>query len=162
MKSMFSSYQIDLLLRNLFFIYISSVSHSLIMFSTVRYIMLIFVSRFSKILHFDEHKIIKFFKRFEKQYNEYEIIEKKQWIKLFRYCVKFIAKFMKNFSSYIDRSWKIFEKKMRKEYKDQNIERMINFRLFLKEFKNKVKKDNQMRIYSRQFKNISIRLIKWE
>ena len=39
---------------------------------------------------------------------------------------------------------------------------MINFRFFLKEFKNKVRKDNQMRIYSRQFKNISIKLIKWE
>ena len=39
---------------------------------------------------------------------------------------------------------------------------MINFRFFLKKFKNKVKKDNQMRIYSRQFKSISIKLIKWE
>ena len=51
---------------------------------------------------------------------------------------------------------------MRKEYKDQDIKQMINFRLFLKKFKNKVKKDNQMRTYSRQFKNISIKLIKWE
>ena len=39
---------------------------------------------------------------------------------------------------------------------------MINFRFFLKKFKNKVRKDNQMRIYSRQFKSISIKLIKWE
>ena len=39
---------------------------------------------------------------------------------------------------------------------------MINSRLFLKKFKNKVKKDNQMRIYSRQFKNILIKLIKWK
>ena len=51
---------------------------------------------------------------------------------------------------------------MRKEYKDQNIEQMINSRLFLKKFKNKVRKNNQMRIYSRQFRNISIKLIKWE
>ena len=69
---------------------------------------------------------------------------------------------MKIFSLYVDRSWKIFEKKMRKEYKDQNIEQMINSRLFLKKFKNKVRKDNQMRTYSRQFKNISIKLIKWK
>ena len=39
---------------------------------------------------------------------------------------------------------------------------MINFRLFLKKFKNKIKKNNQMRIYNRQFKSISIKLIKWE
>ena len=31
-------------------------------------------------------------------------------------------------------------KKMQKEYKDQNIEQMINTRSFLKKFKNKVKK----------------------
>ena len=29
---------------------------------------------------------------------------------------------------------------MQKEYKDQNIEQMINFRFFLKKFKNKIKK----------------------
>ena len=39
---------------------------------------------------------------------------------------------------------------------------MINFRLLLKKFKNKVKKNNQMCIYSRQFKNILIKLRKWE
>ena len=69
---------------------------------------------------------------------------------------------MKIFSSYVDWSWKIFEKKMQKEYKNQNIEQMINFRFLLKKFKNKVKKNNQMRIYSWQFKSISIKLIKWE
>ena len=69
---------------------------------------------------------------------------------------------MKKIFSYIDRSWKIFEKKMQKEYKDQNIEQMINSRLFLKKFKNKFRKNNQIRIYSRKFKNISIKLIKRE
>ena len=120
------------------------------------------VPKFSKTLHFDKHNIIKFFERFEKQCNEYKIIEKKWWIKLFCYYVKSIAVFMKISSSYINRSWKIFEKKMQKKYKDQNIEQMINFRSFLKEFKNKVKKKYLMCIYSRQFKNISIKLIKWE
>ena len=161
-KSMFSSHQIDLSSRNPSFIHISSVSLPLIMSATVRYMMFMSVSKFLKTLHFDEHNITKFLERFEKQCDEYEIIEKKWWIKLFRYCIRFIAEFMKIFSSYIDRSWKIFEKKIRKEYKDQNIEQMINFRPFLKEFKNKIRKNNQMRIYSRQFKNISIKLIKWE
>ena len=49
---------------------------------------------------------------------------------------------------------------MQKEYKDQDSKQMINFRFFLKKFKNKVKKNNQIRIYNRQFKNISIKLIK--
>ena len=129
--------------------------------ATVRYMMFMLAPESSETLHFDEYNITKFLEHFEKQCDEYEIIEKKRWIKLFRYCVKFIAEFMKIFSSYVDRSWKIFEKKMRKEYKDQNIEQMINSRLFLKKFKNKVRKNNQMRIYSRQFKNISIKLIKW-
>ena len=35
---------------------------------------------------------------------------------------------------------------MRKEYKNQNIKQMINFRLFLKKFKNKVKK-KQSNVY---------------
>ena len=39
---------------------------------------------------------------------------------------------------------------------------MINFRSFLKKFKNKVRKNNQIRIYNRQFRSISIKLIKWE
>ena len=34
-------------------------------------------SESSKILHFDKHNIIEFLKRFEKQCNEYEIIDKK-------------------------------------------------------------------------------------
>ena len=123
--------------------------------------MFMLVSKFSKILHFNEYNITKFFERFEKQCDEYKIIEEKWWIKFFRYCVKFLAKFMKIFFSYVDRNWKIFEKKIRKEYKDQNIKQMINFRFFLKKFKNKIKKHNQMRIYSQQFKNISIKLIKW-
>ena len=148
--------------RNPSFIYISNVLFSLIMSTTVRYKIFMLVSKSLKILYFDEHNITKFLECFEKQCDEYKIIEKKRWIKLSCYCVKFITEFMKIFSSYVDRSWKVFEKKMRKKYKDQNIEQMINFRLFLKKFKNKVRKNNQMRIYSRQFKNISIKLIKWE
>ena len=34
------------------------------------------VSKFSKTLHFDKHNITKSLKHFEKQCNEYEIIEK--------------------------------------------------------------------------------------
>ena len=159
---MFSSHQVDLSSENSSFIYILSVSLSLIMSATVRYIMFMLAPGSSKTLHFDEHNITKFLKRFEEQCDEYEVIEKKQWIKLFYYYVRFIAEFMKTSSSYVNRSWKIFEKKMWKEYKDQDTEQMINFRFFLKEFKNKVRKNNQMRIYSRQFKNISIKLIKWK
>ena len=35
-------------------------------------------SKFLKTLHFDEHNMTKFFKRFEKQYDEYAVIEKKK------------------------------------------------------------------------------------
>ena len=35
-------------------------------------------SEFSEALHFDEHNIIKFLKRFEKQCDEYEVIDKKR------------------------------------------------------------------------------------
>ena len=162
MKSMFNSHQVNLLSKNPFFIYISNMSFSLIMFATVWYMMFMLAPKFSKTLYFDEHNITKFLEHFKKQCDEYEIIKKKRWIKFSCYCVKFIAEFMKIFSLYVNRSWKIFEKKMRKEYKDQNIEQMINFRLFLKKFKNKVKKNNQIRTYSRQFRSISIKLIKWK
>ena len=37
-----------------------------------------FASRFSKTLHFDEHNITEFLERFEKQCNEYKVIEKKR------------------------------------------------------------------------------------
>ena len=159
---MFSFHQIDLSSKNLSFIYISNVSSSLIMSATVQYIMFMLVSRFLETLHFDKHNITEFLGHFEEQCDEYEIIEKKRWSRLFYYCIKFIAKFMKKKILYVDRSWKTFEKKMRKKYKNENIEQMINFRLFLKKFKNKVKKNNQIRIYNRQFKSISIKLIKWE
>ena len=72
-----------------------------------------------------------------------------------------LRKFMKIFSSYVNCNWKIFEKKIWKEYKDQDIEQMINPRFFLKKFKNEIRKNNQMRTYSRQFRSISIKLIKW-
>ena len=142
MKSMFNSHQVNLSSRNSSFNYISSVSSPLIVFSTVRYMIFMPASKFLKILHFDEHNITKLLKHFKEQCNKYKIIEKKWWIKFFRYCIKFIAKFMKISSSYVNRSWKTLEKKMRKKYKDQNIEQMINFRFFLKKFKNKVKKNN--------------------
>ena len=161
-KLMFSSYQIDLSSRNSSFIYISNVLSSLIISAIIRYMMFMLASKFSKILHFDKYNITKFLERFEKQCNEYKIIEKKQWIKFFCYCVRFIAEFMKIFSSYINRNWKTFEKKIQKKYKNQNIEQMINFCLFLKKFKKKIRKNNQMRIYSQQFKNISIKPIKWK
>ena len=76
-RSMFSFHQINLLSRNSLFIHILSVSSSFIIFSTIQYIMFMLASKFLKVLHFDEHNITKFLKRFEKKYNEYEIIEKK-------------------------------------------------------------------------------------
>ena len=69
-------------------------------------------------------------------------------------------------------SWKIFlymlievEKSLkRKCEKIQKSRHRADDQLsfFFKKFKNKVRKNNQMRIYSRQFKNISIKLIKWK
>ena len=75
---MFSFYKVNLSSRNLLFIHNSNVSSSLIMFSTVQYIIFMLASRFSKTLHFDEHNITKFLEHFEKQGNEYEFITKKQ------------------------------------------------------------------------------------
>ena len=39
---------------------------------------------------------------------------------------------------------------------------MTNSRLFLKKYKNKIRIDDQMRIYNRQFKNIFVKLIQWK
>ena len=75
---MFSFYQIDLSSNNSSFIHISNVLSPLIMFVTIRYMMFMLVSKFSKILHFDEHNITKFLEHFEKQCDEYEVIEKKR------------------------------------------------------------------------------------
>ena len=36
---------------------------------------------------------------------------------------------------------------------------MTNSRFFLKKYKSKIRIDDQMRIYNRQFKNISVKLI---
>ena len=77
-KLISSFYQIDLSLKNSSLIYTSSVSLSLIMSSIIRYMMFMLASRFSKTFHFDEHNITKFLKYFEKQCNEYEVIEKKR------------------------------------------------------------------------------------
>ena len=74
---MFSSYQVDLSSKNSFFIYISNVTSSLIMSATIQYMMFMLASKFSETLYFDEYNITKFFERFEEQYDEYEIIERK-------------------------------------------------------------------------------------
>ena len=65
-RSMFNSHQVDLSSENSSFIYTSSVLFSFITFAIVRYMMFMFVSRFSKALHFDEYNITNFFKYFEK------------------------------------------------------------------------------------------------
>ena len=75
---MFSSHQIGLSSENPLFIHISSVSFSLIMFATVRYMMFMSASESSEALHFDEHNITEFFERFEKQCDEYEVIEEER------------------------------------------------------------------------------------
>ena len=82
--------------------------------------MFMFASKSSEALHFDEHNIIEFLKRFEKLCDEYKISVKKRWIKLFRYCERSIIEFMKTLISYVDRNWTAFDKKMRKKYKDKN------------------------------------------
>ena len=122
----------------------------------------IFASKSSETLHFDEHNIIEFLKRFKKLCNKYKIIVKKQWIKLFRYYKRQIIEFMKTSTSYINRNWTVFDKKMQKKYKNKNAKQMTNFRLFLKKYKSKTHINDQMRIYNRQFKNISIKLIQWK
>ena len=66
---------------------------------------------------------------------------------------------MKTSISYVDRNWAAFDKKMRKKYKNKNAKQMTNFRLFLKKYKSKIRINDQMRIYNRQFKNIFIKLI---
>ena len=75
---MFNSHQIDLLSENSSFIYTSSVLSSLLIFLTTQYMIFMLVPKFSKTLHFDEHNITKFLECFEKQCNEYKIIEKEQ------------------------------------------------------------------------------------
>ena len=75
---------------------------SIATFFAVRYMMFMLVSKFSEMLHFNKHNIIKFFKRFEKLCDEYEIAVKKQWIKFFRYCERSIIKFMKTLILYVD------------------------------------------------------------
>ena len=82
--------------------------------------MFMFISKFLKMLHFDEHNIIEFLKHFEKLCDEYEVFVKKRWIKLFYYCEQLIIEFMKTLTLYVNRNWAAFDKKMRKKYKDKN------------------------------------------
>ena len=115
---------------------------SIATFFAVKYMMFMFASKFSKMLHFDKHNIIKFFERFEKLCDEYEIVVKKQWIKFLWYCERSITEFIKTSTSYVDRNWVAFDKKMRKKYKNKNAKQMTNFRLFLKKYKNKIRIDD--------------------
>ena len=77
-KSMFSSHQVDLSSENPSFIHISNMSSPPIMPATVRYMMFMLAPKSSRALHFDEHNITKFLERFEKQCDEYEVIEEKR------------------------------------------------------------------------------------
>ena len=82
--------------------------------------MLMLASKSLEVLHFDEHNIIEFLERFEKLCDEYEVAVKKRWVKLSRYCERSITEFMKTSTSYVDRNWAAFDKKMRKKYKNKN------------------------------------------
>ena len=75
---MFNSYQIDLSSRSTSFLNTLNVLSSLIIFLTVRYIIFMLTSESFETLHLNKHNITKFLKRFEKQCDEYEIIEKKR------------------------------------------------------------------------------------
>ena len=86
-KLMFNFHQIDLFSKSTPFFYISNTLFSLNIFSTIRYIMIMLAFESFETLYFDEHNITKFLKRFEKQCDEYEVIDEKCWIKLFYYCV---------------------------------------------------------------------------
>ena len=115
---------------------------SIAMFFAVRYMMFMFALKSSKTLHFDEYNIIEFLKRFKKLCDEYKITVKKRWIKFFRYCERQIVEFMKTSTLYVDRNWTVFDKEMRKKYKNKNAKQMINFRLFLKKYKSKTRIDD--------------------
>ena len=75
---MFNSHQINLFSKNTLFLHTLSTSFPLNMFSTIQYMMFMPAFESSETLHFDEHNITKFLKRFEKQCDEYEIINKKR------------------------------------------------------------------------------------
>ena len=85
---------------------------SIATFFAIKYIMFIFISKFSEMLYFDKHNIIKFFGRFKKLCNEYKIFIKKWWVKLSRYCERSIIEFMRISTLYINRNWIAFDKKM--------------------------------------------------
>ena len=117
---------------------ITLIFSSIAMSFAVQYMMFIFISKSLETLHFDEHNIIEFLKCFEKLCDEYKITVKKQWIKLFRYCKRQIVKFMKTSILYVDRNWAVFDKEMRKKYKNKHAKQMTNSRLFLKKYKSKI------------------------
>ena len=120
----------------------TSTFFSIAMFFAVRYMMFMFALRSSETLHFDEHNIIKFLKRFEKLCDEYKVTVKKRWIKLFYYCKRQIVEFMKTSISYINRNWTVFDKEMRKKYKSKNAKQITNSRFFLKKYKSKTRIDD--------------------
>ena len=90
---------------------------SIATFFAVKYIMFMLVSKSSKMLHFDEHNITEFFKRFKKLCDEYEVVVKKRWIKLLRYYERSIIKFIKTSTSYVDRNWAALTRKYKKSTK---------------------------------------------
>ena len=110
---------------------------SIAMSFAVQYIMFIFTLKSSETLHFDEHNIIEFLKYFEKLCDEYKITVKKRWIKFSRYYKRQIVEFMKTSTLYVNRNWAIFDKEMRKKYKNKNAKQITNFRFFLKKYKSK-------------------------
>ena len=144
--------------KMLILIFFSSIATSF----AIKYIMFMLVSKSSKVLYFDEHNIIEFFKRFKQLCDEYKIIIKKRWIKFLRYCERLIIEFIKTSILYVNRNWTVFDKKMWKKYKNKNAKQMTNFRSFLKKYKSKIRIDDQMQIYNHQFKNIFIKLIQWK
>lgn len=110
-------------------------------------------------LYFNGHNVSDFLERFEEQCQEHRVEKADRFRKLPRYCEKLIGNFVKTLPAWTSQDWDSLVVLMKKEYERDDMDQKIYSLHFLEVFKSKPRtEDDDLRVYSRQFRSIAIKL----
>ena len=123
-----------------------------------RYMIFMSVSDFHDALYFKKKNVTKFLEHFDEQCQKHCVNKIDKFRKLSQYCEKLMSNFVKIILIWINQNWEELIQMMKKKYELKNSKQQMNSLHFLKIFKSKSRiEKNDLRVYNRQFRAISIK-----
>src|SRR6266536_1269563 len=110
------------------------------------------------IFYFEEVNISEFIEYFENICDDYQVRDENKIKRVPRYCTQVISQFVKEIKKYQDEDWGKLKKKLKKEYRADNVTQQINTRQFLKVLVDKPRGVKEAANYYRQYATISRKL----